>query len=136
MEPSSRITYNILHLPNGSLLARYLNIFIPFAISGIFHKVAGIAGGMSVREYGVLQFFFTQTLGIMIEDGVQACYSRLVRGSGTQPRKLAIRCLGYAWVASFLVWSSPAWLYPQALRPVKAGANGLLPYSIVQTLRP
>jgi len=61
---------------------RYLKIFLPFALSGILHKIAGISSGMPMRGCGVLQSFCTQTIEVMIEDGVQACYSRLIRDSG------------------------------------------------------
>lgn len=139
-EPSSFIAHSILRLRKGSITARYLKIFLTFTLSGVMHNIAGISSGMPVQDYGVLQFFCTQPFGIMIEDAVRACHTRLIRGSGksmdTPPPTLITHCIGYAWVAAFLLWSTPAWLYPQASRPVAAGPSSFLPYSIMQALRP
>lgn len=139
-EPSSFIAHRILRLPKGSMPARYLKLFLTFTLSGIMHYIADISSGMPVQYYGVVQFFCTQPFGIMIEDAVRACYTRLTRGSGksrdTLPHTLFTHCIGYAWVAAFLLWSTPAYLYPQASRPVAAGQSSLLPYSITQALRP
>ena len=92
---------------------------------------------MPLSEMGVLQFFCTQAIGIMVEDGIQACY-KLMMGANKSGRGLSfalIRCIGYVWVAGFLVWSSPAWIYPVAVRPAVAGSDRFLPFSIVQAVK-
>ena len=135
-EPASYMTPTILQLPRGSIVGRYLNILLIFGLSGILHNVAGISSGMPLNESGVLQFFCTQTLGIIVEDGIQAFFnsSRGKTAIQTPPSTLT-RCIGYAWVIGFLIWSTPAWLYPQASRPINAGPSSFLPYSIIQALR-
>lgn len=93
--------------------------------------------GVPLSEVQVLQFFCAQVIGIMIEDGIQACY-KLTGEADKSNRGLSfalIRCVGYAWVAGFLIWSSPAWFYPLAVRPAIAGQDRLLPFSIVDAVK-
>ncbi|KAI9699623.1 MAG: hypothetical protein M1836_002657 [Candelina mexicana] len=107
------LTYSILHLPRGTLLARYTHIFFAFFGSGLMHLVADVGGTVPVRDSGTLPFFCAQALAILLEDGVQEIYRRL-RGPGVRGplEKSVIRVIGYAWVVVFLAWSGPAWIYP------------------------
>ena len=93
--------------------------------------------GVPLSEIQVLQFFCAQVIGIMIEDGIQACY-KLTGKADKSSRGLffaLIRCIGYLWVAGFLIWSSPAWFHPLAVRPVIAGQDRLLPFSIIDAVK-
>lgn len=135
-EPANFITSDMLKLPKGSLLARYLNIFLIFGLSGVLHSIAGISSKMPLTEYGVLRFFCTQTLGIIIEDGFQALFNRFGGMNSTgRPTSTLTRCVGYSWVYVFLIWTTPSWLYPQASRPTVPGSRDILPYSILRALR-
>lgn len=71
-----------------------------------------MGASISPSQSGALQFFTTQVLGVMLEDGVQEIYRR-ARG-GTTPA-LWSRVVGYAWVLAFLCWSTAVWQYPALL---------------------
>lgn len=106
-------TYSILHLPQGTLLARYTHIFFAFFASGLLHVVSDLGGGVAVRDSGSLSFFCLQALGIMLEDGVQDVYRRIRGPSRAGPiEKGLLRAVGYVWVVVFLTWSGPGWIYP------------------------
>lgn len=110
--PARFLTFSILRLPKGSLLARYSNIFFAFLISGIIHLGADRPGALGRQRPINLPFFCIQALGILLEDTVQALY-RQARGKEVGFRTpLWARAVGYVWVVAFLVWSTPAWAYP------------------------
>lgn len=52
----------------------------------------------------------------MVEDGVQAMIGEQRLGPKVG------RLVGYAWVLSFIVWTSPVWVFPYALRVRKEDA--------------
>jgi len=135
--PAEKITYDVLQLPRGSLSARFCSVFISFALSGVMHSCAGIAAGMSPKQLNVLHFFITQALGVVVEDLVRLAFSKAKSQEGKKekigPPSLANRVIGYLWVAAFMTWSGPVWLYPQASRPAPPGTNtSFLPYSIIK----
>jgi len=108
--PASFLTHTVLRLRKGSLLARYSNVFFSFFVSGAMHVVGDFGGGLGMAHSGALHFFCVQTLGIMLEDAVQALYQSAF---GTSRERLR-RGLGFVWVLAFLTWSTPAWVYPTA----------------------
>jgi hypothetical protein len=124
-------------LPHGSLPARYCSVFISFVLSGVMHSCAGIAAGMSFKQLNVLHFFITQALGVVVEDLVRVAFSNARGNRGREdknslPPPLAIRLIGYVWVAAYMAWSGPVWLYPQASKTAPLGTNiSFLPYSII-----
>lgn len=124
-------TYSFLHLKKGGLIGRYLFILLTFAASGFFHLFADITQGITWRESGALQFFCIQTLGIMIEDAVQAVY-RSLRGDKAGQSHIAVTVLGYIWVVAWLVWSTPRWTYPVMQR---YGGEPVLPFSLISLLK-
>lgn len=112
-------------------------MFTSFALSGVMHSCAGIAAGMPPNQLNVLHFFITQALGVVIEDLVSQAISRWKGQDGKDKEKrgpsLTNRAIGYLWVAAFMTWSGPVWLYPQASKPVSPGTNSsFLPYSIIK----
>ena len=75
----------------------------------------------------------------MLEDALQAMYRKFFsEGQGKQVRSVPVRWqmyIGYLWVAIFLIWSTPAWIYP-ALRENKGEDKDiLLPYSFIGLLK-
>jgi hypothetical protein len=75
------------------------------------HIFSDVGGGLPVRQSGAFYFFCVQALGIVIEDGVQAVWRKVTgRDAGVLGR-----IVGYAWVAAWVVWSSPVWVYPVVL---------------------
>ena len=126
--PASFFTYDVSKLAKGTLAARYLNIFLVFLLSGILHTIAEYAGGLALQYSGTLRFFCTQVLGIIMEDSVEFIFRTTRPAALNISSPLWARLIGYTWVISFLFWSTPAWLYPQA----SAGPQEkFLPFSIV-----
>ena len=107
------ITFSILHLPKGTLAARYSNIFFAFLISGITHVGADRPGALGAERSGSLPFFCAQAVGIMLEDAVQEVYRRVrVQDTSQSHPPIWAKVLGYIWVIAFLAWSTPSWAYP------------------------
>jgi hypothetical protein len=133
--PANFIVNDVFHLPKGSLLARYTRIFFVFFFSGFIHFLSETSGTMSINPYGAWAFFITQTLGVLLEDAVQAMY-RSVTGTpqSESPPPLWTRVVGYIWVLAFLMfWSTPAWFFtdahvpnPEGLQDFKAAPFGIL----------
>lgn len=90
-----------------------------FSVSGIFHLFCDITQGVPLLESGAMRFFMLQALAIMFEDAVSAALRQLFRrksknfGSSLKP-------MGYFWVAAWLVWSSPTWIYSSMRRATGA----------------
>lgn len=82
-------------------------------------------GGLPLECSGTMRFFCTQFAGIITEDAVEALFPR--PGKGYKGPSFRVRLFGYFWVACFLVWSTPAWLYPNAAR---SSGETFLPFSI------
>ncbi|TVY44431.1 Acetyltransferase [Lachnellula occidentalis] len=136
--PANFIADDILHLPKGSLIARYTKIFLVFFISGLMHSIYELGGQMSTNPYGPWIFFCTQVIGVLLEDGVQAMYRSLtgtVRSN--HPPALWIRIIGYVWVVAFLLfWSTPVWAFPAAEFSKPEGQPfKLTPISVVYRLK-
>lgn len=83
-----------------------------FFLSGVMHIAADAGGGVTFTESGALRTFCTQALGVVIEDAVQYVYRTHLKRSGQNEITMFERCVGYIWVLSFLIWSSPAWVFP------------------------
>jgi hypothetical protein len=139
ISPASKITYDVLRLKRGTLPARICFLLISLTFSGVMHSCAGIAAGRSPKQLNALHFFLTQALGVLFEEFVQLSFVKLM-GQRTKceqeqdetPSSLT-RLLGYLWVAAFLTWSGPAWLYPQASSaPLPGQNNSFVPYSFIK----
>lgn len=74
------------------------------------HVVADAGGALTIFQSGALQFFCTQAVGIMFEDGIQEIYRILF---GDRETRLC-KAIGFIWVIAFISWSSPVWVYPIA----------------------
>ncbi|KAL8822087.1 MAG: hypothetical protein Q9191_007170 [Dirinaria sp. TL-2023a] len=144
--PARYVTYSVLRLTKGGLLGRYLFIFLTFWLSGVVHLCGDLAAGLPWEESGAMWFFCVQAFGIALEDGVQAAY-RAIIGSGDgnanadnkadavnkekgKARPSAWKCvIGYIWVACWMAWSVPVYVYPAARR---SRGEGLLPVSLIK----
>ena len=76
-----------------------------FFISGLTHALTDVAEGYSWQQQGSVQYFCTQVVGIMLEDGVQAIYNAIRgtrRNARHQPERWT-RLVGYVWVLAFQV---------------------------------
>ncbi|ORY04455.1 membrane bound O-acyl transferase family-domain-containing protein [Clohesyomyces aquaticus] len=144
--PAKYLTFRLLRLPRRSLISRYILTTIVFVLSGCMHLCADTAAGIPISESGVVRFFATQALGLVIEDFVQGAW-RIVEEEGGKswtlppiwrarwkaPKKSGVRWwqkgIGYVWVVAWLAWSMPVWTYPAARR---SQGEGILPFSILE----
>lgn len=95
-------------------MGRYVFTLLTFAVSGAFHMFNDISQGIPWHENGAVRFFLTQAFGIMFEDALVAMFGRLL--GQRQCGKTWIKVLGYVWVLTWLIWSSPVWIYPLVRR--------------------
>ncbi|KAL9090244.1 MAG: hypothetical protein Q9159_002049 [Coniocarpon cinnabarinum] len=130
---ASFLTQDVLCLPDGSLTSRYAHLLIVFSLSGLIHMIAQVSSGIPISAAaGVLQFFFTQGLGIVVEDAAIAAYRWHVMSEqqAQQSKLLTVMeiVVGYAWVLFFLTWSTPVWFYNVAAYAI---GQPVLPFGIV-----
>ncbi|KAI1065247.1 hypothetical protein LB507_001309 [Fusarium sp. FIESC RH6] len=123
---SDFLVHRMLHMPRGSVIARYCKLFISFFISGALHYPADRALGISVQESNAIPYFVITALAIMCEDGVQ----HIAKGWGGKRRQY----LGYFWVAFYMYWMTPSWGYPAArvVRP----QDQLVSFSLIRHVMP
>lgn len=108
-------TFSLLRLRKGELVGRYVFITLVFTVSGVFHLLCDMSQGVPRIESGAIQFFVSQALGIMFEDAIQAVCG-LFLGAELGRWKVLTRAIGYIWVVTWLVWTSPVWVYPTMMR--------------------
>ena len=132
---SNFILHDILNLPRGKAAVRYLHLLLVFSASGIMHVFIDIAAGMNLRQSGALRFFYTQATGILIEDSAIKTYCYILASDKNRRLLREEKMVGYLWVALFMTWSTPVYLYPILYRS-RAGLNdSVVPFSIVGKLR-
>ncbi|CAG7561122.1 unnamed protein product [Fusarium equiseti] len=117
----------VLGLRRGGLLSRYTRLTPAFLLSGLMHHPMVSVFSLGTDDtWSCEKFFVLQAFGIMAEDVVQA-----MAGGLAIPGPFR-RVLGYMWVAVFLVWSIPVWMYP----PMRQGDSGqMVPFSLVGLLK-
>lgn len=116
---SSAITRRVLRLPHSSVVGRYLNIALVFALSGVMHYLGALASNMP--SSGALHFFGLSGLGLLIESTFQNFFYRFVVPNQAQAGKTspttpawhkAVGCLWVgAWFSLLAPWYSPEWEY-------------------------
>lgn len=104
---ASIITTQILRLPPGTLVSQYAKFTVVFLISGLWHFAGDF--GLPNAENGTVGFFLLQAGGIMFEDAVRELY----RYCGWYLPKFWERRIGYLWLVTFMIWSTPKWGYPK-----------------------
>lgn len=110
-------------------MGRYLCLTLIFSLSGVLHVLAEYGGGRPFKRSGTMRFFLTQVLGIIIEDGVGMIKILVLRGKESYPK--VEKLIGYIWVILFLIWSTPAWLYPDLSQ---SQTQPFLPFSFFKLL--
>jgi hypothetical protein len=93
---------------------------------------------MAWSASGSLRFFMAQAVGIVIEDFVGWVW-RLTSGSrkgggegGKGKVEVWKKAAGFVWVVVFvLFWSSPAWVFPNAIGNTGMIEGKMLPFSVV-----
>jgi Membrane bound O-acyl transferase family len=119
---------DVLRARRGTLIARYLTLFLTFFVSGLLHLMADLTRGTSWQASGALSSFYTHAAGIMLEDVVQALLPlAAAHGWSSKYRK----AVGYVWVLAFLLWSTSMWQYPSLSVDTGLPMDALLPFSVV-----
>ncbi|KAL5356564.1 membrane bound O-acyl transferase family-domain-containing protein [Aspergillus floccosus] len=133
---SHYIAHDLLHLPGGTLKARYAKNVIVF-LAGLMHIALDMAADIPVYQSGGLAFFCGQMVGIPLEDLVIRVYLRVTETIGRRLPWMVERLVGYTWVVALLVWSSPAYLYPKIVKSRGLSNNdSVLPVSFFGNCSP
>jgi hypothetical protein len=139
-------THGVLRQKKGTIVARYLNVTLPFVLSGLLHTVLDVCGGVPRNEARTWVFFVLQAVGIMIEDAVEALYSCFTTGkksAGSSLNNCEVprarlqtwhKIVGYVWLYFFMVWTTPAWSYAN-VRHADPVNNYILLFSVVGWVR-
>lgn len=108
-------------------------LFVVFFISGLFHLAEDVGEGMKWRDSGSFRYYCMQPIGIMLEDAVQEIYRRNSKSEGKKARghRPWERIMGYLWFVAWMTWTTPAWVYPQALLAKGGQQDRILPFSIL-----
>ncbi|PHH88185.1 hypothetical protein CDD83_7859 [Cordyceps sp. RAO-2017] len=130
---SNFILGDLLRLPRSGRPARFLRLCIVFLVSGLFHVAIDVSSGIDARSSGALRFFAVQPLGILAEDLFRSALRSLGRPAGLRPSRLE-RCAGALWVALWMTWVAPEYLYP-ILNATGSGDKGVVPVSIIGAVR-
>lgn len=125
--PSRYVTTEILQLPKGSMLQRYVYIMLVFQLSGLIHIVGDVASGLDVKDSGVMHWFSVQALGFAIEDSIAWLWTRAT-GRLADEGKLWQKVLGFVWVVGWFIWTMPVWTYPISR---KSKGEGILPFTFI-----
>lgn len=130
--PASFMTISVLNLPKRTPVSRYTHLFLTFFISGLIHALTDVAEGFAWQQSGSLRFFCTQAVGIVIEDSFGAFTRRaLPDQQKASIHQLFNKVLGYIWVITFMVWSTPAWIYPSLYLNRGEDKDLIVPFSLV-----
>ncbi|KAM4054537.1 membrane bound o-acyl transferase family protein [Hirsutella rhossiliensis] len=90
-------------LVNGSMVSRYVQVYLSFFLSAFLHVAAGHAADPDRRSWsGTWMFFLAQAHGILAEDFAQWAGKRM----GIRESNLT-HLLGGIWVACWLTWTAP-----------------------------
>ncbi|KAF9455653.1 membrane bound O-acyl transferase family-domain-containing protein [Collybia nuda] len=99
----------ILHIPSGTFLSSYIQLYTGFLLSGIFHANGEWMMSHNPQRFvSVMYFFVAQVLAISAEDLVIAIAKYL----GLQQVSILSYVVGMLWVLGWTVWSGPLWMDP------------------------
>lgn len=132
------VTDDVLCLPKGTIVTRYVRIFNTFVLSGTIHALVDNTAGVAPSENLAMTLFIMQAVGITLEDFVEWIYRTYTLGRPPQAKDEKVdgkggvetstawqRAVGYLWVAAWLIWTTPAWSYQN----IRLDAGQLFPFS-------
>ncbi|KAK8016626.1 hypothetical protein PG993_014815 [Apiospora rasikravindrae] len=122
---SNFLLHDVLRLPRGTKLVRYLRIWLIFLISGIIHVVIDLASGKNVTVHIVL-----------LPPRILTGWNPVNRYTRSQPNtqkpvKLWQRCVGWSWLGLWMAWTAPAYLYPIMAQEESEKNGGVVPVSML-----
>ncbi|KAJ5566070.1 hypothetical protein N7535_007708 [Penicillium sp. DV-2018c] len=139
---SNFVAREVLRLRRRSKVERYINLFIVFLISAMFHVVVDILQSISVERSGSMIFYLAFVLGIMLEDGVQGVWKRIAAASDSRQVEKAStpavvppwkRAVGYIWVTLWLGVTS-TWYFTPMIQSTKPDLR-MVPFSVTKCIR-
>lgn len=131
---SRYVTYDLMGIRPHTPAAKSTRIGTVFGVSAYMHFLIDISAGIHAQESGAIRFFSTQTFGLLAESLVSYVnFSFRPQGRAVPTSKMQ-KALGYAWVAVFLVWSLPAYIYPMMYRSAMGLDDSVVPVSLVRTV--
>ncbi|OCK82941.1 hypothetical protein K432DRAFT_470169 [Lepidopterella palustris CBS 459.81] len=126
------LVHDVLHLPRGCMFSRYFRAFVTLLTSGVMHLLIDIAAGIPIQRSGAIRFFCTQFFSIVLEDIAISIYRSLFMKGEAKQRAASAKekAVGAAWVALFLTWSTPVYLYPMMWRGALGLEDSTVPWSV------
>ncbi|KAJ5111435.1 hypothetical protein N7532_001970 [Penicillium argentinense] len=115
---SKFVARDILGLPFPSVLERYMNLFLVFLFSSMFHVIVDLLQSVPIEHSGSIPFFMTFVIGIVVEDAIQELWQRLLPSDAqsdsakTPFPPLWQRIIGYTWVMVWLAITSTWYFTP------------------------
>jgi hypothetical protein len=103
-QPGIRLA-RLLGFRKGSLASSYLQLYVAFTMSCIYHE-ANIFHAVR-RDIGEFVFFMPQPLAITAEDFVQWCYRQITGRNKDDELTTFARLCGYLWVFIWFSYSLP-----------------------------
>jgi hypothetical protein len=101
--PAKWFTSNVIGLHGGSVMSRYIQVFIAFLLSGLIHSYGSFAAFH--KDVGDFQFFLVQGLGFLAEETV----IHIAKKIGLLETPLT-RAIGYLWVWAWLTYTARPWM--------------------------
>ena len=132
MSISNFVYRDLLCLPRPSPLERYVNTVVVFLVTGSVHVVFDSYGAAPPSKLPTLAFFMSMAVAIMIEDGVQEVYRRVIGAdtrNGNQKVPIWHKAVGYLWVSLWMSLTAPWFMYHNTR--MAAGDRRLVPFSVI-----
>ncbi|GKZ25441.1 hypothetical protein AbraIFM66951_000653 [Aspergillus brasiliensis] len=99
-------------------------VIFAFLVSGLVHMCMDVGFGVRIDESGALWFFALQILGVAGEMLAEKLLAPVSVYMSTRVR----RGVGYVWVAAFMVWTLPVWIYPILVQLYADGVRMMSPF--------
>lgn len=106
-QPAVRIARS-LGLQRGSLTSRYLQLYISFGISCLYHEFEMFS--VTRTDMGEFAFFMSQPVAITLEDLVQWLWQKATREEQRRELTRLATMFGYSWVILWFSYSLPFYL--------------------------
>ncbi|KAL3253389.1 hypothetical protein ABHI18_009532 [Aspergillus niger] len=99
-------------------------VIFAFLVSGLVHTGMDVGFGVRIDESGALWFFALQILGVAGE----MLAERLLGPVSVFLSRGVRRGVGFVWVAVFMLWTLPVWIYPILVQLYADGVRMMSPF--------